>query len=101
MCQLRIIERALIAAGERGDARVERQLRRGTEFCRRSLRRVQIAQFGSSFERTVEQLRVQFDRYYNAILRRSPWFPRMKAIRIEEFEAESRSRQLELQAHGN
>jgi glycosyltransferase involved in cell wall biosynthesis len=88
-CMLRILVRALASAQERGDTKVERHIRRSIEFCRRSLRRVQIAQSGSSFERTVAQLGGQFDRYYKAILRRSPWFPQVRAITFEEYAVDS------------
>jgi hypothetical protein len=88
-CMLRILVRALASAQERGDTKVERHIRRSIEFCRRSLRRVQFAQSGSSFERTVAQLGGQFDRYYKAILRRSPWFPQVRAITFEEYAVDS------------
>ena len=88
-CMLRILGCALAAAQERGDVKVERHVRRSMALCRRAVRGIEIAQSGSLGERLVEQLHGQFDRYYKAVLRRSPWFPKMKAITFEEFEANS------------
>jgi len=88
-CMLRILAQALASAQERGDASVERHVRRSIVFSRRALRGIQIGQSASRSERIVEQLRGQLDRYHKAILRRSPWFPRVKAINFEEFTANS------------
>jgi len=88
-CMLRILARALASAQERGDAKVERHVRRSIAFCGRALRGILTGQSSLRSERIVEQLRGQLDRYHKAILRRSPWFPQMKAITFEEFTANS------------
>jgi hypothetical protein len=82
--------RAQEEAQRRGDKKVEQQLRGGILSCRRSWNALHIAKSGSWNKRIMEELRSSFYRYRNGAIRRSPWFPRMKTIRIEGFEPDMR-----------
>jgi glycosyltransferase involved in cell wall biosynthesis len=86
-CELRIFERALAAAQEQRDIRVERQLKRRIAKFRRALSAIRIGQSGSSFARMVARTQEFLDCKYYAIFTRSPWFPEMKVVAIEQFES--------------
>jgi hypothetical protein len=83
-CRLRIFERTLAVAQERSDAKAEKHILRGISFCRREVKATQIRQSGSRFERGLDVLRGKFLHCYYAALRRSPLFPKMRSVKIQE-----------------
>lgn len=82
--EVRIFGRALARVKD-GDlySDVRRQLKRRLSVFRRGLVAAKLEKMGSFGTRTVGTLLRQLDHYGMGIFRRSPWFPRVRAVSVE------------------
>jgi hypothetical protein len=86
-CWTRILERALASAEERGDLNVSHELGWRIALSRRDLKVLREHEHRSLSGRLMRHMEKYLKRIFFAILRRSPWFPKMRAISIEKFNA--------------
>jgi glycosyltransferase involved in cell wall biosynthesis len=84
-CELKVFARALEAVKARGGNRSLRtSLERRLKVYRAGLRQIHLRNSSSFAKRTLGKIDSLFERYYGAAFRRSPWFPKMKAVPVEE-----------------
>jgi glycosyltransferase involved in cell wall biosynthesis len=87
-CEIKIAGRVLDrvrASG--GNPSLQRHLERRIKGYRRGLRTINLHRSRSPLKRVLGKLVGTYDRYYGAAFRRSPWFPKMDTVSIEDWKS--------------
>ena len=84
-CFIRILERALVMAEQRGDSRVARQLNRRLTSSRRELETFNAGKSKSYPAQLGQQLTGYLRKYRAGLARRTPWYPKMKTVTIDAY----------------
>ena len=84
-CELRIFQRALerVSQGE-GDLQLRKHFERRLRAFRHALRAIELREKGFWWSGAAGGMLSTALRYYESALRRSPWYPKVKSVRVDQ-----------------